>query len=165
MFCSWKETVLTDLVRVEIEIADALITVQKYIKYTTGRKASETEIANTLKSYFILNEIGNQIKYLRTNTEPSVAGDPTNQNDPHWTMNLIGASSKNNLAKAGFFSRCIQESIRTTKDFVEKTTGQKPTHGEIAQSLKSTFILSEIKSQIDWQRKNTGKASQATPRA
>ena len=154
---------MADLVRVEIEIADALIAVQKYIKYATGKKATETEIANTLKSYFILNEIGNQIKYLRNKSDSSVAGEPINRKGPHWTLNLISASSKDNLAKAGLFSQCIQEGIRTAKNFVEKTTGQKPTHDEIAQSLKSTFILSEIKNQIDWQRKNPKKASQASP--
>jgi hypothetical protein len=141
---------LVDLVRVEIEIAEALVTVQKYIKYTTGKKATEAEIANTLKSYFILNEMGNQIIYLRNKTDSPAASSPKNQKDPTWTINLISASSKDNLAKAGLFSSCIQEGIQTTIDFVEKTTGRKPTHGEIAQSLKSTFILSEIKNQIGW---------------
>ena len=150
---------MADLIRVEIEIAEALVTVQKYIKYTTGRKATETEIANTLKSYFILNEIGNQIKYLRNKTDSPAAGSPSNLKGPIWTMNLISASSKDNLAKAGLFSQCIQEGIQTTTDFVEKTTGAKPNHGEIAQCLKSTFILSEIKNQIDWQRKNPQNAS------
>jgi hypothetical protein len=149
---------LADLIRVEIEIAEALVTVQKYIKYTTGRKATEMEIANTLKSYFILNEICNQIKYLRDKTDSPAASSPSNPKGPIWTMNLIGASSKDNLAKAGLFSQCIQEGIQTTTDFVEKTTGEKPTIAELAQSLKSTFILSEIKNQIDWQRKNSKNA-------
>jgi hypothetical protein len=150
---------LVGLIRVEIEIAEALVTVQKYIKYTTGRKATDTEIANTLKSYFILNEIGNQIKYQRDKKDSPAASGPKNRKGSIWTMNLISASSKDNLAKAGLFSPSIQEGIQTTTDFVEKTTGQKPTHSEIAQSLKSTFILSEIKNQIDWQRKNPKKAS------
>jgi hypothetical protein len=150
---------LVDLIRVEIEIEEALVTVQKYIKYTTGREATETEIAKTLKSYFILNEIGNQIKYQRSKTDSPAASSPKNQKAPTWTLNLISASSTNNLAKAGLFSPCIQEGIQTTTDFVAKTTGEKPTHGELAQSLKSTFILSEIKNQIDWQRKNPEKSS------
>ena len=116
------------------------------------------EIANTLKSYFILNEIGNQIIYMRNNTD-SPAANRKNQKNPTWTLNLISASSKDNLAKAGLFSSCIQAGIQTTTDFVEKTTGEKPTHYEIAQSLNSTFILSEIKNLIDWQRKNPEKAS------
>jgi hypothetical protein len=70
------------------------------------------------------------------------------------------------LAKAGLFSPYIQEGIQTIIDFVEKTTGEKPTHGEIAQSLKSTFILSEIKNQIDWQRKSKTKliGNEKTPK-
>ena len=148
---------MADLRRVNMEIADALVKVQKYIKYTTGRKATQTEIANTLKSYFILNEIGNQIKYQRKKTGAPAHSRPKNQKDPIWTMNLISASSKSNLAKAGLFLPCIQEGIQAAKDFVEKTTGEKPTQSEIAQSLKSSFILSEIKTQIDWQRKNPKK--------
>ena len=153
---------MAELIRIEIEIAEALVTVQKYIKLTTGRKATETELANTLKSYFILNEISNQIKYLRNKTRASATSGPKNRKGPIWTMNLLSASSKDNLAKAGLFSPCIREGIRTTTDFVEKSTGEKPTLSEIALSLNSTFILSEIKNQIDWQRKNPEKASQAT---
>jgi hypothetical protein len=152
---------LANLIRVKTEIAEALVILKKYIKYTTGRKATETEIANTLKSYFILNEIGNQINYLRSKAESPAASSPITPKGPIWTINLISASSRDNLTKAGLFSQCIQEGIQAAVEFVEKTTGKKPTHDEIAHSLKSTFILSEIKNQINWQRKNHKKAPKA----
>lgn len=152
---------MKNLIRVGKEIADALLTVQKYVKYATGRKATETEIANTLKSYFILNEIGNQIKFQRKKTGPTENTHQKKQKDPFWTMNLIGASSTSNLARAGLFSACIQQGIQTTADFVKKTTGKSATDGEIAESLKSSFILSEIKNQINYQRKNLEKSTQS----
>ena len=148
---------MSNLIRVGKALADALLTVQKYVKYATGNKATDTEIANTLKSYFILNEIGNQIKFQRKKTGNPTDSPQKKQHDPFWTMNLIGASSRSNLAKAGLFSECIQEGIQTTSDFVKKITGESASDEEIAESLKSSFILSEIKNEINPQRKNAEK--------
>ncbi len=151
---------MSNLIRVGKALADALLTVQKYVKYATGNKATDTEIANTLKSYFILNEIGNQIKFQRKKTGNPTDSPQKKQHDPFWTMNLIGASSRSNLAKAGLFSECIQEGIQTTSDFVKKITGESASDEEIAESLKSSFILSEIKNEINHQRKNAEKTPQ-----
>ena len=150
---------MAKLVRIEKEITDALLTVQKYVKYTTGREASQKEIADSLKSYFILNEIGNQIKYQRKKPPEKKDDIQTNQKRPFWTLNLITPSHKHNLTKAGLFSECIREGIQTALDFVKKTTGEEPSQEEMAESLKCSFILSEIKNQINWQRKNPEKAS------
>ena len=146
---------MANLIRVSKEMADALLAVQKHVKYATGRKATETEIANTLKSYFIFNEIGNQIKFQRKKTDPLKKTHQKKQKDPFWTMNLIRAPSSVSLARVGLFSACIQEGIQVAADFVKKITGESATDAEIAKSLKSSFILSEIKNQIDWQRKNS----------
>lgn len=151
---------MSNLIRVGKALADALLTVQKYVKYATGNKATDTEIANTLKSYFILNEIGNQIKFQRKKTGNPTDSPQKKQHDPFWTMNLIRASSRSNLAKAGLFSECIQEGIQTTSDFVKKITGESASDEEIAESLKSSFILSEIKNEINHQRKNAEKTPQ-----
>jgi hypothetical protein len=144
-------------------MAEALITVRKYIKYQTGTQASDMEITNTLKSYFIMNEIGNQIIFQRKKASTRVESKPQTQKGPLWTMNLLGGTLKSNLSKAGLFPPCILEGIETTSDFVKKTTGQKASSKEIAISLTSSFILSEIRNQIDWQRKNPEKANQANP--
>ena len=152
---------MTNLIRVGKVMADALLTVQKYVKYATGKKATETEIAATLKNYFILNEIGNQIKFQRKKTGDAEDSHQKKQNEPFWTMNLIRASSRSNLAKAGLFSASIQEGIQTTSDFVKKITGESATDEEIAESLICSFILSEIKNQINWQRKNPKKKPQS----
>jgi hypothetical protein len=151
---------LAQLVRIEKEITDALLTVRKYVKYTTGREAGQEEIANSLKSYFILNEIGNQIKYQRKKPPEKKEDLQTNQKRPFWTLNLITSSHQHNFTKAGLFSDCVREGIQTVLDFVKKTTGEAPSQEEMAESLKCSFILSEIKNQINWQRKNPQKTSE-----
>ena len=151
---------MAELIQVGQKMADAIITVQKYVQRQTGTKATDIEIANTLKSYFIMNEIGNQVKYQRKKALNSAEGEPQEKKGPLWTMNLMNSTVKSNLSRAGLFAQCIQEGIQTTANFVEKFTGQKASMEEIANSLTSSFILSEIKNQIDWQRKNPDKASQ-----
>ncbi len=133
---------MTELIRVGKEMADAIITVQKYVKYQTGIRPTDVEIANTLKSYFIMNEIGNQIKYQRKKAIDRAEGKAREQKGPLWTMNLINGTLKSNLSKAGLFNQCIQDGIQTTVNFVKKTTGQKASLEEIANSLTSSFILS-----------------------
>lgn len=152
---------MANLIRVGSQLADALRMVQKYVKYATGKQATDTEIANTLKSYFIINEIGNQIKFQRKKSPSNAEQRQHKQKDPLWTMNLIGGSTKISFAKAGLFSECVQEAIQTTADFVKNATGEEASPKEIAESLKSSFILSEIKNQIDWQRKNPGKTAES----
>jgi hypothetical protein len=61
---------------------------------------------------------------------------------------------KNILARAGYFHRSVSEAIEATREFMKKTIGAEPGNDIIAGSLKSSFILSEIRNQIDWQRKN-----------
>ena len=151
---------MAELIQVGQKMADAIVTVQKYVKHHTGTKATDIEIANTLKSYFIMNEIVNQIKYQRKNALTRSEGTPQEKKGPLWTMNLMNSTIKSNLSRAGLFAQCIQEGIQTTANYVKTTTGQKASLEEIANSLTSSFILSEIKNQIDWQRKNPDKASQ-----
>ena len=154
---------MAKLVRVGKQITNALMIVKKYVKLTTGQAATQEEIANTLKCYFILNEIGNQIRYQRKKAASGEAVGQNNRNNPFWTMNLISNSLQNNLAKAGLFSECIEEGIQSTQDFIIKTTGQEPSQEELAESLICSFILSEIKNQINWQRKNPEKAAGSEP--
>ena len=151
---------MAELIQVGQKMADAIITVQKYVQQHTGTKATDIEIANTLKSYFIMNEIGNQVKYQRKKALNSAEGETQEKKGPLWTMNLMNSTVKSNLSRAGLFAQCIQDGIQTTTNYVEKITGQKASMEEIANSLTSSFILSEIKNQIDWQRKNPDKASQ-----
>lgn len=137
-------------------MTDAILTVLKYVKHTTGIEPSQTEIANALESYFILNEIGNQIKFQRKKKIREEQLE-TSSKDPFWKLNMMTGPPNNILARIGLFYQQIPDAIRTVQNFVKNASGEEPTEEEIALSLKSSFIISEIKNQIDWQRKNSKK--------
>jgi len=150
---------LAKLFRLGKHMTDAILTLMKYVRDITGIEPGQEEIANALKSYFILNEIGNQIKFQRK--KPIAQNPPeTSSKEPFWTLNLMAGSPKINLVKAGLFHEGIQAAIKTTQDFVKKSSGDEPSEAEIALSLKCSFILSEIKNQIDWQRQRAPKTSE-----
>ena len=145
---------MVEFVRIDKCMQDAVITIMKYVQNVTGSEPTQEEIANALKSYFILNEVGNQIKYQLKKKENGGGEDQIDIKEPFWKLNLMGDPGKNILARAGFFHRSVSESIEATREFMKKTIGAEPDNDIIAGSLKSSFILSEIKNQIDWQRKN-----------
>jgi hypothetical protein len=129
----------------------------KYIKHVTGVEPTQEEIAESLKSYFILNEVGNQIKYQLKKADDNEDDDQIYIKKPFWTLNLLAGPANNMLARAGVFKKCILEAIEATRDHMKKTIGKEPSLDIIAKSLKSSFILSEIKNQIEWQRKEAKK--------
>ena len=150
---------MAKLFRLGKHMTDAILTLMKYVRDITGIEPGQEEIANALKSYFILNEIGNQIKFQRK--KPIAQNPPeTSSKEPFWTLDLMAGSPKINLVKAGLFHEGIQAAIKTTQDFVKKSSGDEPSEAEIALSLKCSFILSEIKNQIDWQRQSAPKTSE-----
>jgi hypothetical protein len=142
---------LATLVQLRKIITDAILAVLKYVRDATGEEPTQEELANALKSYFIMNEISNQIKFHRKKrvSPPSTETVPTNI---FWTLNLIAGPSKNNLVRVGLFRQNVHDAIVAVRRFVKDNTGKEPSATEIAQSLTSTFIVSEIKNQIDWQR-------------
>ena len=152
---------MTVFVRLEDSIKDAILTIMKYVKIITGVEPTQEEIAEMLKSYFILNEIGNQVKYQLKKATEKEEEDQIDIENPVWTLNLKTGPGKNVLARAGLFQKSILEAIQTTNDFMIKTIGAEPSADILSKSLKSSFILSEIKNQIDWQRKNAKKKPNA----
>ncbi|MEJ2730180.1 MAG: hypothetical protein P8185_17035 [Deltaproteobacteria bacterium] len=148
---------MAKLVRLSKPIADAILAVLRYVRDMTGDEPTQEEIANALKSYFILNEIGNQIKYQRKKrilAEPLQTVSP----EPFWTLNLLAGPPKNSLVRVGLFYQNVLDAILTVRRFVKNGSGNKPSETEIAHSLRSTFIISEIKNHIDWQRNGLQKA-------
>jgi hypothetical protein len=136
-------------------IKDAILTIMEYIKAHTGVEPTQEEVADLLKSYFILNEIGNQIQFQLKKEETKVEGNQLEARGPLWTLNLKSGPGQNILARAGVFHRSIKEAIDGTRQYMKKTIGTDPGYEVIARSLKSSFILSEIKNQLDYQRKLT----------
>jgi hypothetical protein len=156
--------ILAKLFQAGKQMTDAILTVMKYVSNATGIEPSQEEIANALKSYFILNEIGNQIKFQRKN--PLVQDQPvTSSKDPFWKLNLMAGPPKNSLVRVGLFYEDMQVAFRAAQNFVKKFTGAEPSEEEIALSIKCNFILSEIKNQIDWQRQgpNQGNQTESKP--
>ena len=150
---------MADFVCIENRIKNAILTIMRYVQHTTRIEPTQEEIAEALKSYFILNEVANQIKYqLKKSQEKEEDQDEIIE--PNWTLNLMTGPGKNTLARAGFFRRCILEAIQATREYMTKTIGAEPSNDIIAKSLKSSFILSEIKNQIEWQRRNSKKTGE-----
>ena len=145
---------MAEFVRIEDSLKDAILTIMKYVQFATGVAPTQDELAEMLKSYFILNEISNQVKYQVKKASKMEDGDKADIRKPFWTLNLMTGPGKNFLTSAGYFHSCIHEAVQAVRDFVKKTTGQAPNDEILAKSLKSSFILSEIKNQIEWQRKN-----------
>ena len=146
---------MAEFIWIEDSIKDAVLTIIGYVKITTGVEPTQDEIAEMLKSYFILNEIGNQVKYqLKKASKKEEDEDQVDIRGPFWTLNLITGPGKNVLARGGVFTSNIQAAIQSAREFIKKTMGVEPSNDILAKSLKSSFILSEIKNQIEWQRKN-----------
>lgn len=145
---------MDEFLRIDKCMQDAVLTIMKYVQNATGNEPTQEEIANALKSYFILNEVGNQIKYQLKKRGNGGEEDQIDIKEPFWKLNLMADPGKNILARAGFFHRSVSEAIEAAREFMKKTIGAKPGNDIIAGSLKSSFILSEIRNQIDWQRKN-----------
>ena len=152
---------MAELIWIEDSIKDAILTIMKYIEVATGVEPTQDEIADMLKSYFILNEIGNQVKYqLKKASENKDDKDHVEIRGPFWTLNLMTGPGKNVLTKGGVFTSNIEAALRSVRKFVKKTIGKEPSNDILAKSLKSSFILSEIKNQIEWQRKGAKKTNE-----
>lgn len=150
---------MAEFIWIEDNIKDAILTIMRYVQVNTGVEPTQDEIAEMLKSYFILNEIGNQVKYqLKKASQKEDDEDQTDIRGPFWTLNLMTGPGKNVLSKAGVFTSNIQTAIHSARGFIKKTIGVEPSNEILAKSLKSSFILSEITNQIEWQRKKAQNA-------
>ncbi|MDH3798401.1 MAG: hypothetical protein OES70_07170 [Desulfobacterales bacterium] len=147
---------MAEFIRIEGSIKDAILTIIRYVQVATGVEPTQDEIAEMLKSYFILNEVGNQVKYQlkKASQREDDDDDQIDIRRPFWTLNLMSGPGKNVLPRAGVFTSNIQAAIQSARQFIKKAIGVEPSNDILAKSLKSSFILSEIKNQIEWQRKN-----------
>ena len=152
---------MAEFIRIEGSIKDAILTIIRYVQVATGVEPTQDEIAEMLKSYFILNEVGNQVKYQlkKASQREDDDDDQIDIRKPFWTLNLMSGPGKNVLPRAGVFTSNIQAAIQSARQFIKKAIGVEPSNDILAKSLKSSFILSEIKNQIEWQRKNAQNAN------
>jgi len=148
---------LAEFFRLGDGIKDAILGIIRYIKHETGVEPTQEDVAALLNSYFIINEVGNQIKYQLKKGATVPGGGEVAANGPFWRLNLLTGPGQNFLAKAGIFHQSIKEAIDNTRQYIQKAIGADPSYDVIAKSLKSSFILSEIKNQFDYQRKTSQK--------
>ena len=148
---------MAEFIRVEDNIKNAILTIIRFVKFSTGVEPTQDELAEMLKSYFILNEVGNQVKYQlkKASKDDDDDDDQIDIRGPFWTLNLMTGPGKNVLARAGVLNNNIRAAIQAAREFIKKTIGVEPSDDILARSLKSSFILSEIKNQIEWQRKKS----------
>lgn len=137
------------LIRLSRHLEDAVLLIMRYVAHTTGREPRQEEIARVLESYFTLDEVTNQINYLRK--KPPASDDEDVRcglRRPSLRINLRTGPPTNLLARAGLFIRPIADAIGQIRRHAQAMHGVAPGDESIAHSLKSSFILSELKNQI-----------------
>ncbi|HSO63285.1 MAG TPA: hypothetical protein VLR50_19770 [Desulfobacterales bacterium] len=138
----------------------AILMVMRFTGQATGTEPTQQEIASVLKSYFTLDEVTNQLSYLRHRP-------PDNEealgffDAPRLSLriNLSGASHQNSLARAGYFIEAIGEGLAAIRKHAQAVLGTKPSDAEISRSLMSNFILSELKNQIVYARRHPRRSA------
>jgi hypothetical protein len=146
------------LIRLSRDLEEAVLLAMKYIAHATGAEPSQEELAAVLKSYFTLDEVTNQINYLRKKP-PENAGleAPFGLRRPTLRVNMLAAPQTNYLARAGYFVRPLADAIEAIRTHAKSMLGTAPSDANLAASLRSSFILSEIKNQIVHARKQRGQ--------
>jgi hypothetical protein len=138
----------------------AILMVMRFAGHATGTEPTQQEIALVLKSYFTLDEITNQLNYLRhrpPDNEEGLALFAAPQLSLR--INLSGATHRNSLARAGYFIEAIGESLGAIRKHAQAVLGTAPSDEEISRSLMSSFILSELKNQIVYARKHPRRSA------
>jgi hypothetical protein len=139
------------LVRLSRPLEEAILLVMRYVALATDAEPRQEEIAAVLRSYFTLDEVTNQINYLRKKPPEDPVAGPGFRRTP-MRINLTGAAQTNCLARAGFFIRPIADALGALRKHAHATLGVAPSDETIALSLQSSFILSELKNQIVYGR-------------
>ena len=100
------------LVRLSRDLEESILLVMKYVAHTTGIEPRQEELAAVLKSYFTLDEVTNQLNYLRKKPpDRSSANNDSGFQRPTMRINMSAASRANSFARAGFFIRPIADAI------------------------------------------------------
>jgi hypothetical protein len=138
----------------------AILMVMRFTGQATGTEPTQQEIASVLKSYFTLDEVTNQLNYLRQRP-PGGEEALALFTAPRLSLriNLTGASHRNSLAWAGYFIEAIGEGLAAIRKHAQAVLGTEPSDEEITRSLMSNFILSELKNQIVYARRHPRRSA------
>ncbi len=136
---------------------EAILAVTRFVAQSSGIEPTQAEIAAALRSYFTLDEVTNQIRYLRKKPlEETAAPHPGGPPRPRHRINLAAGFLWNSLARAGYFIDEIGAALAAIRTHAAAVFGAAPSDEEVARSLKSSFIVSELKNQIVHARHRTG---------
>jgi len=153
------------LLRLSRDLEAAIQRAMKYVAHATGAEPSQEELAAVLKSYFTLGEITNQINYLRKKPLENAGPEALcGSLRPTLRINLFAVSGRNCLARAGFFVQPIADAIEGIRKHARTVHGVAPSDACIALSLRSSFILSELKNQIVHARDSCATRAQGDKR-
>lgn len=134
------------LTRLPDPIRDALEALTRYVGRASGQEPTQEELARALGSYFTLDELTNQIQYLRKNPPPPEPARPRAR--AAWRFNMAAGPRRGVLAREGYFIAAVAEAIAVIRRHGAKVLGRPPSDQEIGRGLQSSFIMSEIKNQI-----------------
>lgn len=146
------------LIRFDDVLWESLLSMIRYIKSATGSEPDQAELAQTLGSYFIVNEIGNQLKFIKKRHAGPDMAAAVDMWRLRWRFDLAGGPPLNNLARAGLFIGPVGEAIERIRTHASQAVGLDVSDDDVARSLKSSFILSEIVNQVKWLRQCSEKA-------
>ncbi len=136
------------LLRLGPRLTEALHEIIEFTRRTTEIEPSQAELAQALKSYFTLEEMANQLAYLRRRPEAAEEDPGQALFVPRLRVDLKGGPARNSLARAGYFQREVAEGLLAIRRHARTVLGEAPGEAAIAAGLKSSFIRSEIKNQI-----------------
>jgi hypothetical protein len=152
---SARPDALPRLIRLGKGLREAIVATMAYVARATGTEPGQEEIAAVLKSWFTLDEVTNQIGYLRKRPGKRDEVPVESALDRlSLRINLAAAPARNTLARAGYFIRPVAEGLVMIRRHAKSVLGAPPSDEEIARSLRSTFIQSELKNQIVHARKS-----------
>jgi hypothetical protein len=145
-------------IRLAKGLREAVLRTMAYVAQATGTEPTQEEIAAVLRSWFTLDEVTNQINYLRKRP----ADEPPAESALDrlaFRINLAAPPARNALARAGFFIRPLAESLVLIRRHAKSVLGSSPSNDEVARSLRSSFIVSELKNQIVHARKASKRSA------
>ena len=148
------------MIKLSESTTSAILTVMRFAEQATGAEPTQQEIASVLKSYFTLDEVTNQLNYLR-HRPPDAEEAPALFVAPRLSLriNLTGAAQRNILARSGYFIEAVGEGLDALRKHAQAVLGTAPSDEEITRSLTSSFILSELKNQIVHARKHPHRSA------
>lgn len=140
------------LIKLSDPLREAVLTLARYVARASGTEPSQKELSAALNSYFTLDEVTNQLNYLRRKPHKPEEGEAEPEGDSQpgapWRFNLARPPSRNSILKAGWVVSEVAKGIEAIRKHAAGVMGSVPSDREIADSLCSSFILSELKNQI-----------------